>query len=120
FVSKHATKPCAATSKDTNFGYCDLGTKYDLTGSHVVADQPVEVFGGHACSFVPYNTWACDHLEEQMTPLDTWGQKVIAVQTKPIVNGDPGVFRVMSGSDGNQITFDPPSVHAGLTLDAGK
>ncbi len=118
-VSKHVMSPCVATSSGDGYTYCDMGPKYDLTGTRVSADQPVAVFSGHACSFVPYNKWACDHLEEQMTPLDTWGQKILVAQTKPQTNGEPNVWRIVSGSDGNAITFDP-NVHGPVTLAAGQ
>ncbi len=118
-ASQKVSKPCAATSSDLSGNYCDLGPNYDLTGTHITSDKPIEVFGGHSCDFVPYNKWACDHIEEQLTPLDTWGQKVVVVQTEPQTTGEPNVWRVLSGSDGNSITFDPP-VHAPVTLDTGK
>ena len=119
-VSKRATSPCANKAKDGSGAYCDLGPKYDLTGTHIMADQPVGVFGGHACSFVPYNKWACDHLEEQITPLDTWGQHIIVAQTNPQIKGEPNLWRIISGSDANMITFDPPNVHAAITLGLGQ
>lgn len=118
-ASKKALSPCALMSSDGASSYCDLGPTYDLTGTRVVSDRPVAVFGGHSCSFVPYDRWACDHLEEQMVPLDNWGQKVIVAQTQPQIAGEPNVFRVVSGSDGNSITFDPP-VHAPVTLGKGQ
>ena len=118
-VSKLASSPCANMSSDTNYDYCDLGPDYDLTGTHIVSDKPVAVFGGHSCAFIPYNKFACDHIEEQITPLETWGQKILVAQTKPATKGEPNVWRVVSGSDGNMITFDPASVHAPLSLDSG-
>lgn len=118
-VSQRAVSPCVNTAKDLQATYCDLGPKYDLTGTRVTADKPIAVFGGHACSFVPYNKWACDHLEEQLTPLDTWGKKVIVVQTEPQIKGEKNVFRIISGKDGNAITFDPP-VYKSVTLNSGQ
>lgn len=100
-------KPCVSMTKDALGSYCDLGKDYDLTGSKVSADKPIAVFGGHSCSFVPYNKWACDHLEEQMFPLNTWGKQVLGVQTPPQTPGEVNTWRVMSGIDGNMITFDP-------------
>lgn len=119
-VSKRATKPCVTMSSDQSGSYCDLGPTYDLTGTKISATKPIAVFGGHSCAFVPYNKWACDHVEEQMFPLDTWGQKIVVAQTEPQTGGEANVWRVLSGTDANQITFDPPSVHGAVTLDAGK
>ena len=100
-------------------GYCDLPAT-DLTGTEITADQHVAVFSGHVCDFVPFNRWACDHLEEQMLPLESWGKKyaVAKIQRKPA--NIPDLVRVVSGANGNAIDFDPPSVHARVTLDRGK
>lgn len=120
-VSKRRGNACAGMSSDAQGTYCDLGPKYDLTGSHITGDKPIVVFGGHSCSFVPYNKWACDHLEEQITPLDTWGQKIAVTPTKPYtVAKEPNVWRVVSGSDNNMITFEPNSAHAPVTLGVGQ
>ena len=47
----------------------------DLTGTKIVADKPLSVISGHECAFVPYGTWACDHLVEQVLPTALWGTK---------------------------------------------
>ncbi len=119
-VSEGATAPCKNMSSDGLGDYCDLGPAYDLTGTHVTADQPIVVFGGHACSFVPYNKYACDHLEEQLPPVDTWGQTILAVQTKPQTVGEPNYWRVISGSDANLVEFEPSKTHAAVALSAGE
>jgi IgGFc binding protein len=92
---------------------------YDLTGTHIVADKPIQVIGGHNCSFVPYDRWACDHMEEQLLPLEAWGQSIIAVSTEPLVATEPNFFRIVSGSDHNTIAFDPP-IHPAVMLDRGE
>ncbi|MDI7268464.1 MAG: IgGFc-binding protein [Myxococcota bacterium] len=96
-------------------GYCDLGFEYDLTGSTIRASKPVAVFSGHDCTFIPYDRWACDHLEEQMFPLEAWGTRYLAARTDPVVD-EPNMWRVISGSDGNAISFEP-SAHPPDTLD---
>ncbi len=52
-------------------GELPLGT--DLTGAHIVSSEPVAVFSGHHCTYYPQDQGACDHLEEQLFPVDTWG-----------------------------------------------
>ena len=46
----------------------------DLTGSSVLADQPVAVFSGTECSKVPNHVMACDHLTAQMHSLENLGR----------------------------------------------
>lgn len=54
----------------------------DLSGTEVEASLPVAVFGGHVCTFIPVNDGACDHLEQQMFPLETWGRNYIVAPLK--------------------------------------
>lgn len=61
----------------------------DFTGSEVNADHPVAVFSGTECSDVPFwHTWAerqaaCDHIEEQLFPVSTAGQRYVLSRTSP-------------------------------------
>lgn len=58
-------------------GFLPLGM--DLTGVRVTASKAVSVFSGHECSFYPQDQGACDHLEEQLLPTDTWGTRFALV-----------------------------------------
>lgn len=94
---------------------------HDLTGSRVVSDRPVAVFGGHACANVPYDVPACDHLESQLAPVDTWGTRFATMPLR-----DPGttvanLVRVVAARDGTTLTVDPPAGGGAATyaLDAG-
>jgi hypothetical protein len=87
-------------------GYCDLGADYDLTGTEVIANGRVAVFSGHNCTFVPFDRWACDHLEEQLFPAESLGTSAVA----PLAlqqRSEPNLLRVVSAADGNTITFSP-------------
>ncbi|MEZ4458853.1 MAG: IgGFc-binding protein [bacterium] len=54
----------------------------DLTGATVTSTKPVAVFGGHSCAFIPFSAPACDHLESQLFPVETWGTRFIAAPLK--------------------------------------
>jgi hypothetical protein len=101
---------------------CNTPPTYDLTGTvvRVISGPNPAVFGGHDCAFVPYNKWACDHLEEQMFPLETWGTHYLCPHNVTQAAGEPSVWRVLSGSDANEIQFTPSSVHATVTLNKGE
>ena len=104
----------------TRVDYCTVPADYDLTGTEIRATGPVEVISGHNCAFVPYNRWACDHLEEAMFPLETWGTESIISASQPL-RSEPNLVRIISGSDGNSITFDPtPPGVSGMTLNRGQ
>jgi len=49
----------------------------DYTGVYVASSQPIAVFSGHACAFVPVNKYACDHIVEQVPPVGQWGMSFI-------------------------------------------
>jgi hypothetical protein len=91
----------------------------DLTGTTITSNLPVAVFVGHDCTNVPTARPACDHLEEQLFPNETWGRDyfVSALRDRGVL---PSVVRIVSQSDGNRITYDPPSARPAETLNAGQ
>jgi len=50
------------------------GEPSDLSGMVVRASRPVAVFAGHVCAYVPLTVPACNHLVEQLPPVNTWGR----------------------------------------------
>lgn len=99
----------------------------DLTGSHVVSDRAVVVFGGHSQAVLGQEeagstgTPCCaDHLEEQLFPVSTWGTRYPAVHSPPR-GTEPDVWRVIAARDNTRITTVPPiSGLDGITLNAGE
>jgi hypothetical protein len=106
----------------TGYTCCNTPAQYDLTGTiiKVTSGPNPAVFAGTTMSFVPFNKWAADHLEEQMFPLKTWGTHYICARHVTQKPAEPAVWRILSGSDGNPITFTPSSAHAPLTLNKGQ
>jgi hypothetical protein len=100
---------------------CETPREYDLTGTFVkVTSGPAPaVFAGHVLTFIPYATWAADHLEEQMFPRETWGTRYLCAHNITQHPDEPTMWKVVSGSDDNQISFDP-GVHPDVTLDTGE
>ncbi|MBK6535290.1 MAG: IgGFc-binding protein [Deltaproteobacteria bacterium] len=92
----------------------------DLTGTSIESNQPVAVFVGHDCATVPAGRVACDHLEEQLLPDETWGRDYVVSALRDRGPGVPAVVRILSQSNDNALTFDPPSAHAPVTLSAGQ
>lgn len=95
--------------------------KSDTTGSIVTSDKPVAVFGGASCTLKPYNRLACDHVEEQMPPFETWGKTYVGVRShvyKDTWNDDvdhpsPDYWRVVAACGkadcpaGTKVKIDP-------------
>ncbi|MEK6606460.1 MAG: IgGFc-binding protein [Myxococcota bacterium] len=104
----------------------------DLSGTKVLADKPVAVFAGNECG----NTGgdgggfgACDHTEEEMMPVVTWGQEFVAARVdhpdQQYSNPDDAVtWKIVASKDDTNVTFEagpdvtglPPGV---VTLDTG-
>ncbi len=125
----------------------------DLTGSRVVADRPVVVFGGSEAANVPntnhcvsidprtgegvceydglttcesnydcnnafFNVCCADHLEQQMFPVNTWGERYIA--TKSFDRGlERDYWRVLAAYDNTKIETHPQQVEI-PTLNSGE
>lgn len=94
---------------------------FDLTGTRISADRPVAVFGGHVCAYVPYTSQACDHLEVQLAPIQTWGLGYVSAPMADTGTGDPNLVRLVAAFDGTSVTIDPPQDgHSSETLNANQ
>lgn len=93
-------------------------TDYDLSGSRISADQPVAVFGGHACAYVPYYAQACDHIEEQMPPVETLGREYVGAPMGDGNLGTTNIVRVIAGVNGTSVTVEGAS--GSRVLNAGE
>jgi hypothetical protein len=89
------------------------GANADITGTMVESTQPVAVFSGHECASVPSTRPACDHLEEQLFPMSTWGRTIAVSPVRYRVGAEPALVRIMAQSNGATLSFDgiatPPS-----------
>jgi len=105
----------------------------DLTGTVVLSNHNVAVFGGSEASNAPntatcgsdgfcewdgetpceslldcieFNTCCADHLEQQMLPVKTWGTSYLA--TKSMERGaEKDIWRIMAAENGTQVTTLP-------------
>lgn len=84
----------------------DLIRTIDLTGTYVRGNGPLAVFSGHECANVPNYRIACDHIEEQLFPIETWGRRYAVSPLHYRDHDEPAVVRVMAQRDGVMLTFD--------------
>jgi len=84
------------------------GSRRDLTGTSVVSlNHPVAVFAGNRCARVPDSARFCDHLETQLPPLETWGDRFVVTKFTDR-GGESDYFRVLAQEGGTELVFDPP------------
>jgi hypothetical protein len=108
----------------------------DLTGTYIESTAPVAVFGGHECADIPYlcswcrDVWGnppggthrenscawCDHLEEQIVPLTTWGKNIMASRVPVRSSGgmaEATFWRVIASEDATTVNI---TTNPGVTL----
>jgi hypothetical protein len=62
--------------------FLDVPRQADFTGASIESSAPVSLFSAHECTFYPSDLGACDHLEEQLFPIETWGRAFTLVPPK--------------------------------------
>jgi hypothetical protein len=89
----------------------DVPPQPDLTGAYIESSEPIAVFSGHECSFYPSDLRACDHLEEQLFPTETWGTEFFLVPPKE--RGDNAVseriyWKILAQGENAQLRLSVP------------
>jgi len=112
------TQTCASNSQGSQS--CLFGN--DLTGSVVTSipgsdgtSKKIAVFGGADCTFKPFNKYACDHIEEEMFPFNTWGKTYVGAKSKSYSGAGSysDFWRIVSGCgptscpNGTTVTITP-------------
>lgn len=86
----------------------------DVTGVLVAGDKPIGVFGFHECEYVPQDMAACDHVEEMLPPIETWGDEYVAampkmrnINTSDSNNNERMFYKFVSAGTNNVVTLSP-------------
>jgi len=77
----------------------------DLSGTHIVSNAPVAVFGGHEATNM-LNLCCADHLEQQMMPVNTWGTHYLVSKTWERWKEQDHI-RILAAQDGTNVTLNP-------------
>jgi len=80
----------------------------DLTGTIILADKKVSVFGGHECANIHIPWERCDHIEQQLFPVQAWGKEYVGDPFYPRNNMQEDTWRIVAGENNIQVTLDPP------------
>jgi hypothetical protein len=96
-----------------------------FTGTFIRSDKPVGVFASNDCANVPpsLSYCCCEHLEEQIFGLQTWGRKYVGSRG-PHRSAEPTVWQVLAYEDDTTVNFDFNAAVTGLpasvVLDRGE
>lgn len=97
-MNKGDVYQCAGMYRPRDPSYCDL------TGTVVKANKKIAVFSGHQCANVPtIQIMACNHLVEQMPPIQTWGKHFYLGQLKM---RSKYTYRVLAANDSTRVFCD--------------
>jgi hypothetical protein len=91
----------------------------DISGTIIDSDKRIAVWGGSECENVPAGVTYCDHIEEQMLPLNYWGQFYVGAHA-PIRGNEDFHWRVFAGKDLTTISTTPAQPGFPVTLDKGE
>jgi len=88
-----------------------------FTGTYIESDGPVAVFSSNDCVNVPadINFCCCEHLEEQIFGLQTWGKSYVASRV-PQRGSEPAVWQILASEDATTVTFDYEPIITGLPI----
>jgi len=84
----------------------------DVTGTRIFCDKneatchPFAVFSGTDCANIPIGYGWCDHIEQQMFPVQTWGKKYLLVKTQARKD-EWDYIRIIASENGTKLTFKP-------------
>jgi hypothetical protein len=96
-----------------------------FAGTYVESDAPISVFSSNDCADVPAQTGncCCEHLEEQIFGLQTWGMNYVAARV-PHRSSEPAYWQILASEDNTLVELDAAAGVTGLpanvTLNAGE
>jgi hypothetical protein len=73
---------------------------YDVTGTKIIASNPVGVIGASGCANIPQNYPYCDFICEMIPPIRTWGE---TYYTAPLYDRVGGDTYVVIGTQPSQV-----------------
>lgn len=84
-------------------------TGTDLTGTRIVADRPIVVYGSHQRTNIPFSqTVGRDHLVEQLPSIDHWQTRAMVSPHYQILKSvpDENIVRVLAAYDNTIVSID--------------
>jgi hypothetical protein len=95
----------------------------ELTGSPILANNPVGVWGGASCLNIDVNDQACDSAHQQLFPVKTLGHEYVAARYRDRWPSAPEStpWRIVGAVNGTTLTYEPSTPNgAPTTLSVGQ
>jgi hypothetical protein len=87
----------------------------DTIGIYIESTEPVAVYAGNPCTFIPSSaSCCCDHIEEQLFPTDTWGKTYYAAPSHQRGTA-PDFWRIVSNEPNTTVQL-PSNVGGTVVL----
>ncbi|XP_033096968.1 IgGFc-binding protein-like [Anneissia japonica] len=103
------------------FQAAQLQSELDLSGSLITSSKPITVMAGSMCATLSSNGLHCNHLVEQLPPLESWGSTFILTSSQ--ISRSSDLFRIFSKENNTVVTIITitTSHHTtNLTIDEGQ
>jgi hypothetical protein len=96
--------------------YLQIEGTDSFNGTYIESDKPVAVFSAHWCANIPQQNCCCDHLEEQVFGLQTWGKKYVAARHPVRSPGspEPTLWHILASQNDTTVEFQASSEVTGL------
>ena len=98
-----------------------------MNGTIIQSNHPIAVFSCHTCANIPNTGCCCDHVEEQLIGLQSWGNVYVAARMPVRSTGTPEatVWHIYASENNTSIHFTAHPQVTGLpaspqTLNAGQ
>ncbi len=89
--------------------YLQLTQDAELTGSVILANNPIGVWGGASCLNIDVSESACDSAHQQFLPVSAMGHEYVGVRYRNRQTGpdETPPWRVVGAVDGTTLTYEP-------------
>jgi len=91
--------------------YLQISQTAELTGSPIIANKPIAVWGGSSCMNIPVDAQACDSAHQQLPPVVAMGHEFVGVRhgNRAAAAGveEDSPYRVVAAVDGTVLEWEP-------------
>ncbi|XYI01194.1 IgGFc-binding protein [Sorangium sp. So ce1128] len=89
--------------------FLQIAQPKELTGSPILSDKPIGVFGASSCMNVPLDVVDCDSAHQQIAPVRATGSEYVAVRHEGRMGGanEAPPWRFVGMVDGTELEWEP-------------